>query len=69
MGIKNDASGMKGPRSRNQNGELREKRGDTHVGTIEKKYGKDFDVRSDMHLKNLLKKEGVSSLTQLLKKK
>lgn len=69
MAIKNDAPGMKGPRGRNQNGELREKRGDTHVETIEKQYGKDFGVRSDMHLDTLLKKEGVDSLSKLLKKK
>jgi len=69
MSVKNDAPGMKGPRSRNQNGELREKRGDTHVGTIEKKYGQDFNVRSDMHLDTLLAKEGVDSLSKLLKKK
>jgi len=29
---------MRGYRSRNENGELREKRGDTDVETIEKKY-------------------------------
>ncbi|KNY24778.1 hypothetical protein [Pseudobacteroides cellulosolvens] len=63
-----DAPGMKGYRSRNQNGELRQKRGDTHVSTIEKKYNKDFDVRSDMHLQTLLEKENVSSLDQLLRK-
>ncbi len=63
-----DAPGMKGYRSRNQNGELRQKRGDTHVSTIEKKYNKDFDVRSDMHLQTLLEKEDVSSLDQLLRK-
>lgn len=67
--LKNDAPGMKGPRSRNHNGELREKRGDTHVGTIEKKYGKDFGVRSDMHLDTLLKKEGANSLSKLIKNK
>jgi len=32
-----DAPGMRGYRSRNEDGELRQKRGDTHVGTIEKK--------------------------------
>lgn len=69
MAVKNDASGMKGARSRNQNGELREKRGDTHVKTIEKQYGKDFGVRSDMHLDTLLKKESVDSLSKLIKNK
>ena len=69
MKVKNDAPGMKGERSRNQDGQLREKRGDTNVGTIENQYGKDFGVRSDMHLDTLLKKEGVDSLSKLIKKK
>lgn len=30
-----DAPGMRGFRSRNEDGELRQKRGDTHVGKIE----------------------------------
>lgn len=63
-----DATGMKGFRSRNQNGELRQKRGDTHVSTVEKKYNQDFGVRSNMHLSTLLEKENVSSLDQLLRK-
>ena len=41
--IKNDAPGMKGPRSRTKDGTLREKRGDTHMGTIEKKYNRDLE--------------------------
>jgi hypothetical protein len=61
-----DAPGMCGYRSRNEDGELRQKRGDTHVGTIEKHYGRDFDVRSDMHLSELLKREGVESLNDLI---
>jgi hypothetical protein len=50
-----DAPGMKGYRSRNQNGRLRDKRDDTHIGTIEEQYGVDLGVRSDMHLGNFLK--------------
>jgi len=61
-----DAPGMRGYRSRNEGGELRQKRGDTHTGTIEKQYGHDFDVRSDMHLSKLLKREGVESLNDLI---
>lgn len=64
-----DAPGMKGIRSRNSDGELRQKRGDTHVGTIEKNYNVELKVRSDMHLNTLLKKENVDSLDQLLRKK
>lgn len=64
-----DAPGMKGIRSRNENGRLRQKRSDTHVGTIEKEYRVDFGVRSDMELGTLLKKEGVDSLSDLIKDK
>lgn len=46
---------MRGPRSRNDsNGRLREKRGDTHVNTIERRYGVDLHARADMHLDTLL---------------
>lgn len=62
----NDAPDMAGYRSRNQKGPLREKRGDTFVGTIEKKYKLDFGVRSDMHLNTLLEKKNANSLNDLL---
>ena len=61
-----DAPGMRGYRSRNENGELREKRGDTHVETLEKKYGVDLGVRGDMHLDTLLERKGLESLNDLL---
>jgi hypothetical protein len=64
-----DAPGMKGDRSRDENGELRRKRSDTHVGTIEEQYKVDLGRRSDMHLGNLLQQEGVDSLDALLRKK
>ena len=64
-----DAPGMKGFRSRNASGPLREKRGDTHVKTIEKQYDVDFKVRGDMHLDTLLKKKGVASLNDLMNNK
>lgn len=64
-----DAPGMQGNRSRDENGELRRKRSDTHVGTIEDQYGVDLGRRSDMHLGNLLAQEGVDSLDELLRKK
>ncbi|HBG03993.1 MAG: hypothetical protein A2075_18500 [Geobacteraceae bacterium GWC2_58_44] len=57
---------MRGNRSRNEEGPLRQKRGDTHVGTIEKQYDRDFGVRGDMHLDTLLQREGVESLHQLI---
>jgi hypothetical protein len=62
----NDAPGMRGNRSRDENGQLRRKRGDTEVGTIERQYGRDFGARSDMNLKTLLEREGAGSLHELL---
>lgn len=67
--VKHDAPGMKGPRSRNEDGELRQKRSDTHAKTIEEQYGVDLGVRDDKHLGNILKDEGVESLDDLLNKK
>lgn len=61
-----DAPGMRGERGRNQNGELRQKRSDTHIETIENKYGVDFGVRGDMHLGTLLEQKNVDSLNDLL---
>lgn len=61
-----DAPGMRGNRSRNETGELRQKRGDTHVGTIERMYGIDLGARSDMHLNTLLQREGAQSLHELI---
>jgi hypothetical protein len=37
-----------------------------YVGTIKKKYGRDFDVRSDTHLSTLLERERVVSLNDLI---
>lgn len=67
--VRHDAPGMKGPRSRNDSGELRRKRGDTHAGTIEQQYHVDLGVRSDKKLENVLKDEDVASLNDLLQKK
>jgi hypothetical protein len=61
-----DADGMKGYRSRNQNGQLRDKRDDTHMGTIEKQYNRDFGVRSDMQLGTFLKEKKINSLNDLI---
>ena len=54
------------PRSRNKSGQLRDKRDDTFIGTIEKKYNRDFGVRSDMHLGTFLKKKKIKSLNDLV---
>lgn len=60
---------MRGNRSRDESGELRRKRGDTQVSTVEDMYDKDFGVRGDMHLETLLKREGAASLSDLLRRK
>ena len=62
----NDAPGMRGIRSRTKHGPLREKRDDTHISTIEKQYGVDLGVRSDMHLGDYLKKRRIDSLNDLI---
>ena len=61
-----DALGMRGDRSRNDSGRLRDKRDDTHMGTIEKKYDRDFGVRSDKELGNFLRENNVKSLNDLI---
>ena len=61
-----DAPGMKGRRSRNKNGRLRDTRDDKHVGTLERQYDRDFGVRSDMEVGTLLKKTGTASVNDLL---
>lgn len=61
-----DARGMRGIRSRTSDGTLRQKRKDTHAGTIEDKYKVDFGVRRDMHLETLLKLHGKDSLNDLI---
>ena len=56
-------------RQRDQDGEIRKKRGDTLVGTLRNEYGQDFasGCRADMKLQTLLDREGASSLYELLK--
>lgn len=61
-----DAPGMKGDRSRNQSGLLRDKRNDTHIGTIEKQYGLELHARSDMQLGTYLKVHKIKSLNDLV---
>ncbi len=66
--VRHDDPGMKGPRSRNEDGELRQKRGDTLVGTIENQYGVDFGVRSDMKLETLRERLGATTIEDLIDK-
>jgi hypothetical protein len=57
-------------RSRDENGQIREKRGDTRVGTLRQEYGENFAAgyRSDTHLETVRQDTGMS-LTELVKKK
>jgi hypothetical protein len=66
--VKHDDPEMRGQRSRNETGELRRKRGDTQVGTIEDQYHVDFGVRRDMELDTLRDRLGEDEITKLLKK-
>ena len=57
-------------RSRDEDGEIRHKRGDTLVGTLRDTYGEGFapGYRSDARLDTLLDREGCATLHQYLKK-
>ena len=66
MPKKQDAPGMRGYRTRNLNGLLRDKRNDTHMGTIEKQYGRNFKVSTDMHLGTFLEEHNIKSLNDLI---
>lgn len=61
-----DAAWMKWQRSRNKDGELRQKRSDTNIWTIEEQYGIDLWVRSDMHLWTYLQQNNIESLNDLI---
>jgi hypothetical protein len=62
-----DAPGMKGYRPRDENGELRQKRSDTHIGSLEKEYSVDLGRRSDMKLGTLREELGVIDIKDILK--
>jgi len=53
-------------RNKTKSGELKKKESDTMMERIEKKYGKDFGVRSDKKLGNYLKEKGYESLSKML---
>jgi hypothetical protein len=62
------ATGMNTNRTRDDNGRLRQKRADTLVGNIEREYGVDFGVRSDMGLGTLRDRTGLTSIDALIRK-
>lgn len=47
-------------RTRNRNGRFRQKRADTHLGTLERMYGEISDRRADTHLGTLREIRGMS---------
>jgi hypothetical protein len=57
-------------RMRDRDGEIRKKRSDTLVSTLREEYGADFakGYRPNTKLGAVLKKEGVETLDQLLRK-
>jgi hypothetical protein len=61
------AKGMNTDRTRDDNGELRQKRGDTLVGNIEREYDVDFGVRADMRLDTLRQQAGLTSIEDPLR--
>lgn len=58
-------------RMRDKDGEIRQKRSDTLVGTLRAEYGPEFlrDYRSDTKLGTVLQRERAETLDGLLKKK
>lgn len=69
MGHKHQAAkGMNTSRTRDDSGQLRQKRADTLVGNLEREYDVDFDVRSDMHLGTLRDRTGLTSIDALVSK-
>ena len=54
-------------RMRDEDGEIHHKRGDTHIGTIEREYDVDLGVRSDMRLDTFLRQQGQNSLSKALR--
>jgi len=56
-------------RCRDADGEIRQKRDDTHVGTLRHTYGPGFapGYRADAHLGTVLEEAGASSLSEYLK--
>ena len=69
MATKHFQKGLDG-RMRDKNGEIRLKRKDTKMETLRKTYGEDFakGYRSDAQLGTVLKREGLETLDQLIKK-
>ena len=57
---------MRGGRSRDENGQLHEKRGDTLIRTIEEQYDVDLGVRGDMRLDTYRERTGLNSIKEII---
>jgi hypothetical protein len=70
MAVKHHRNGLDN-RERARSGRIHKKRSDTLVGTLRKEYGPKFAAKYSPRTKlgAVLKREGVASLDQLLKKK
>jgi hypothetical protein len=70
MNRKTHPGGLDG-RTRDRDGEIRHKNGNTRVDTLRNTYGETFaeGVRGDMHLNTLLDKTGAKTLRSFLKSK
>jgi len=57
-------------RSRDRDGEIRAKRGDTRIDTLRKTYGPEFaqGIRGDARLDTLRQRLGGESLSQIIKR-
>jgi hypothetical protein len=55
-------------RYRDENGQIREKNGNTRIDTLRETYGDGFapGLRGDAHLSTLLEREGCESLSEYL---
>jgi len=65
--VRHDDPTMMGQRAHDEDGELRRKRDDTKVETIEEAYDVDFNVRGDMLLDTLRERMGKDSVKKLVR--
>lgn len=63
-----NAQNMPGHAARTRGGRLRKIRGDTKIGTLEKRYDADFGVRSDMRWDTFKKEQEIGSIKEALEK-
>jgi hypothetical protein len=56
-------------RYRDEDGQIREKNGNTRIDTLRQTYGEDFGegMRGDAHLRTLLERTGSNSLSEYLR--